>query len=148
MSCLQNRSPQLLKYARLFNYGGFARLSSAATSSTEVMRREKLVSANNYEPLPVVITRGEGEIKTTNDFLGGGLAMFSNDDQKRVFSMKNLKKGRPDGVVSFERTCALPFSNLSFELVFVHAVQRCAEIPSTGLDGIRKRIVKKPIVVL
>lgn len=95
MSCLQNRSPQLLKYARLFNNGGFARLSSAATSSAEVMRREKLVSANNYDPLPVVITRGEGEIKTINGPGGGGSAVFSNDNEKRVFSTKNLKKAAP-----------------------------------------------------
>lgn len=93
MSSLQNRSPQLLKYARLFNNGGFARLSSAATSSAEVMRREKLVSANNYDPLPVVITRGEGEIKTING--PGGSAVFPNDNEKRVFSTKNLKKAAP-----------------------------------------------------
>lgn len=103
MSCLQNRSPQLLKYARLFNYGGFARLSSAATSSTEVMRREKLVSANNYEPLPVVITRGEGEIKTTNDFLGGGVGRVFKRRPETCFFDEKLEK-RPSRRSCFVRT--------------------------------------------
>lgn len=59
---LQNRSSQLLKYTRLFNNGSVTRLSSstAAKSSAEVIQREKKVSANNYDPSPVVITRGEG----------------------------------------------------------------------------------------
>jgi len=61
MSGLQNRSSQLLKYTRLFNNGSVTRLSSsAAKSSAEVIQREKKVSANNYDPSPVVITRGEG----------------------------------------------------------------------------------------
>jgi len=61
MSGLQNRSSQLLKYTRLFNNGSVTRLtSSTAKSSAEVIQREKKVSANNYDPSPVVITRGEG----------------------------------------------------------------------------------------
>lgn len=61
MAVLQNRSSQLLKYTRLFNYVSVTRLSSnIAKSSAEVIQREKKVSANNYDPSPVVITRGEG----------------------------------------------------------------------------------------
>jgi len=62
MSGLQNRSSQLLKYTRLFNNGSVTRLSSStvAKSSAEVIQREKKVSANNYDPSPVVITKGEG----------------------------------------------------------------------------------------
>lgn len=61
MSGLQNRSSQLLKYTRLFNNGSISRLTSnTAKSSSEVIQREKKVSANNYDPSPVVITRGEG----------------------------------------------------------------------------------------
>jgi len=61
MSGLQNRSSQLLKYTRLFNNGSVTRLtSSTAKSSAEVIQREKKVSANNYDPSPVVISRGEG----------------------------------------------------------------------------------------
>lgn len=62
MSSLQNRSSQLFKYTRLFNNGSITRLNSnAAKSSAEVIQREKKVSANNYDPLGVVITRGEGK---------------------------------------------------------------------------------------
>ncbi|XP_022160578.1 ornithine aminotransferase, mitochondrial-like [Myzus persicae] len=78
MSGLQNRSSQLLKYTRLFNNGSVTRLSSStAKSSAEVIQREKKVSANNYDPSPVVITRGEGifmwdvEGKKYYDFVGG-----------------------------------------------------------------------------
>uniref|UniRef100_A0A2S2NUQ7 Ornithine aminotransferase n=1 Tax=Schizaphis graminum TaxID=13262 RepID=A0A2S2NUQ7_SCHGA len=78
MSSLQNRSSQLLKYTRLFNNGSVTRLNStAAKSSAEVIQREKKVSANNYDPSPVVITRGEGifmwdvEGKKYYDFVGG-----------------------------------------------------------------------------
>lgn len=61
MSGLQNRSSQLFKYTRLFNNVSLPRLSSTiAKSSAEVIQREKKVSANNYDPSPVVITRGEG----------------------------------------------------------------------------------------
>lgn len=63
MAFLQNRSSQLLKYTRLFNNGSVTRLSSntVAKSSAEVIQREKKVSANNYDPSPVVISRGEGK---------------------------------------------------------------------------------------
>jgi len=78
MSILPNRSSQLLKYTRLFNHVGVARLgSNAAKSSSEIIQREKKVSAFNYDPLSVVITRGEGvfmwdvEGKKYYDFLGG-----------------------------------------------------------------------------
>jgi ornithine--oxo-acid transaminase len=78
MSGLQNRSSQLLKYTRLFNNGSVTRLtSSTAKSSAEVIQREKKVSANNYDPSPVVISRGEGifmwdvEGKKYYDFVGG-----------------------------------------------------------------------------
>ncbi|KAL4134829.1 hypothetical protein QTP88_006533 [Uroleucon formosanum] len=78
MSGLQNRSSQLLKYTRLFNNGSISRLTSnTAKSSSEVIQREKKVSANNYDPSPVVITRGEGifmwdvEGKKYYDFVGG-----------------------------------------------------------------------------
>lgn len=62
MSSLPNRSSNLLKYTRLFNNVGVTRLNSnVAKSSAEVIQREKKVSANNYDPSPVVITRGEGK---------------------------------------------------------------------------------------
>lgn len=61
MSILPNCSSQLLKYTRLFNNGSVTRLSSTkAKSSAEVIQREKKVSAFNYDPSPVVISRGEG----------------------------------------------------------------------------------------
>lgn len=61
MSSLQNRSTLLLKYTKLFNNGQVTRLSSIkAQSSAEVIQREKKVTANNYDPVPVVISRGEG----------------------------------------------------------------------------------------
>lgn len=60
MSGMQNRSSQLLKYTRFFNHVSVARLSEAKTSA-DVMKREKKVSAFNYDPLDVVITRGEGK---------------------------------------------------------------------------------------
>lgn len=61
MSGIQNRSSQLLKYTRLFNNVSVTRLSSnSAKSSSEVIQREKKVSANNYDPVSVVISRGEG----------------------------------------------------------------------------------------
>lgn len=63
MAVLQNRSSHLLKYTRFFNNVSVTRLNSnKAKSSSEVMLREKKVSANNYEPVSVVITRGEGII--------------------------------------------------------------------------------------
>lgn len=78
MPILPNRSSQLLKYTRLFNNVGVTRLSSnTAKSSSEVIEREKKVSAFNYDPLPVVITRGKGifmwdvEGKKYYDFVGG-----------------------------------------------------------------------------
>jgi len=58
MSGLQNYSSQLLKYTRLFNNGCVAH--STATSSFEMIQRERKVSANNYDPSSVVITRGKG----------------------------------------------------------------------------------------
>lgn len=62
MSSLSNRSSNLLKYTRFFNHVSVARLSDGkAKSSAEVMKREKNVSAFNYDPSPVVITRGEGK---------------------------------------------------------------------------------------
>lgn len=62
MSSLPNRSSNLLKYTRLFNNVGVTRLNSnVAKSSAEVIQREKKVSANNYDPSPVVISRGEGK---------------------------------------------------------------------------------------
>lgn len=61
MSIFQNRSSQLLKYTRFFNNVGITRLNSnKATSSAEIIEREKKVSANNYDPLSVVISKGEG----------------------------------------------------------------------------------------
>ncbi|CAI6353298.1 unnamed protein product [Macrosiphum euphorbiae] len=77
MSGLQNYSSQLLKYTRLFNNGCVARLRSTATSSFEMIQRERKVSANNYDPSSVVITRGKGiymwdvEGKKYYDFVGG-----------------------------------------------------------------------------
>lgn len=64
MSVLQNHSSQLLKYTRLFNNGSVTRLSSfsPAKSSAEVIQREKKVSANNYDPSPVVISKGQGNL--------------------------------------------------------------------------------------
>lgn len=64
MSILQNHSSQLLKYTRLFNNVSVTRLNSkVARSSDEVIQREKKVSAFNYDPLKVVITRGKGNVK-------------------------------------------------------------------------------------
>ncbi|XP_050439140.1 ornithine aminotransferase, mitochondrial [Adelges cooleyi] len=78
MSVLQNRGSNLLKHARLFNNVSVARLMSGkAKTSAEVILREKKVSAFNYDPLSVVISRGEGiymwdvEGKKYFDFLGG-----------------------------------------------------------------------------
>lgn len=67
MSSLSNRSSNLLKYTRFFNHASVARLSDGkAKSSAEVIQREKKVSANNYEPSQVVITRGEGKRHITS----------------------------------------------------------------------------------
>ncbi|XP_050529548.1 ornithine aminotransferase, mitochondrial [Daktulosphaira vitifoliae] len=78
MSVLQNRSSHLLKHARFFNNVSITRLiSMKATSSTEIIEREKKVSAFNYDPLSVVISKGDGvymwdvEGKKYFDFLGG-----------------------------------------------------------------------------
>ncbi|CAI6352742.1 unnamed protein product [Macrosiphum euphorbiae] len=77
MSGLQNYSSQLLKYTRLFNNGCVASLRSTATSSFEMIQRERKVSANNYDPSSVVLSRGEGifmwdvEGKKYYDFVGG-----------------------------------------------------------------------------
>jgi len=61
MSGLQNYSSQLLKYTRLFSNVCVTRLrSNTATSSFEVIQRERKVSANNYHPSSVVISRGKG----------------------------------------------------------------------------------------
>lgn len=62
MSSLSNRSSNLLKYTRFFNHVSVARMNeNKAKSSAEVIKREKKVSAFNYDPSPVVITRGEGK---------------------------------------------------------------------------------------
>lgn len=116
MSVLQNHSSQLLKYARLFNNGGVARLSSAATSSAEVMRREKLVSANNYEPLSVVITRGEGifmwdvEGKKYYDFLGGFATLNQGHCHPKIL------KAMTDQVSKLHHTSRAIFHDCLYEL--------------------------------
>lgn len=64
MSVLQNRCSQLFKHTRQFNNVSVIRLmANRAKSSAEVMQREKQVSAFNYDPLPVVISKGEGNFK-------------------------------------------------------------------------------------
>jgi len=61
MSGLQNYSSHLLKYTRLFNDVCVARLcSNTAMSSFEMIQRERKVSANNYHPSPVAMSRGKG----------------------------------------------------------------------------------------
>lgn len=60
MAVLQNCNSQLLKYTRFFNINVTRLNSNVAKSSSEVIQREKKVTANNYDPVPVVITRGEG----------------------------------------------------------------------------------------
>lgn len=58
---LNNYSTKLLNNARLFNNGSVIRLrSNTATSSFEIIQRERKVSTNNYNPSPVVISRGKG----------------------------------------------------------------------------------------
>lgn len=86
MSILPNRSSQLLKYTRLFNHVGVTRLGSnaAAKSSSEIIQREKKVSAFNYDPLSVVITRGEGKKKKNHSSL---CSIGSNDC---VFALENI----------------------------------------------------------
>ncbi|XP_060858058.1 ornithine aminotransferase, mitochondrial-like [Metopolophium dirhodum] len=77
MSGLQNYSSQFLKYTRLFNNVCLARLRSNTATSFEVIQRERKVSANNYHPSSVVISRGKGiymwdvEGKKYYDFVGG-----------------------------------------------------------------------------
>lgn len=79
MPILPNRSSQLLKYTRLFNNVGVTRLSSnTAKSSSEVIEREKKVSAFNYDPLPVVITRGKGKNHNTIKIFSYTVAVFSH----------------------------------------------------------------------
>lgn len=65
MSVLQNRSCHILKHARFFNNARVTRLmSKKATSSAEIIQREKKVSAFNYDPLSVVIAKGQGKTIT------------------------------------------------------------------------------------
>lgn len=60
MAILQNCRSHLLKHTRFFNINVARLNSNVAKSSSEVIQREKKVTANNYDPVPVVITRGEG----------------------------------------------------------------------------------------
>jgi len=118
MSVLQNRSSQLLKYTRLFNNGSVTRLSSfiPAKSSAEVIQREKKVSANNYDPSPVVISRGEGifmwdvEGKKYYDFVGGFATLNQGHCHPKII------KALTDQVGKLHHTSRAIFHDALYEL--------------------------------
>jgi ornithine--oxo-acid transaminase len=117
MSGLQNRTSQLLKYTGLFNNVSITRLSSGvAKSSVEIIQREKQVSANNYDPLPVVITRGEGvfmwdvEGKKYYDFLGGFATLNQGHCHPKII------KAMTDQVKTLHHTSRAIFHDCLYEL--------------------------------